>query len=100
MKFMFTDLQAKAKYYYNIFDLDVNEQKSCIDESCKVIYEWNGGEYVPDFNINICVNDKIKLSRSVTNSFKDGLARIVSSSWAFIMTSKKNKFIINYIIKT
>ncbi len=90
MPYSFTAKESNTKYYYNIFDLDVNEQKDCIDVCYDVVDEWNGGEYRPDFNINICVNDQIKLSRSVKNNFRDGLARIVSSSWAFIMTSMFN----------
>lgn len=98
MKEYFTDFNLKKnKYYFKLFDLDQDNvskegsenEKDCISESQNVIYLWNGGEYIPDFNINICVNDQIKLSRSVLKNFKDGFSRIVSSSWALVMTSQR-----------
>ena len=91
MQTYFINKQTKRKYFYKIFDLDANELNTCLDETRNTIEEWYGGQYMPDFYINICVDDTVKLSQNVTNNFKDGLARIFSSSWAFIMTSKKFK---------
>ena len=108
MQEYFTDFDSKKKYPFKMFDLEKNklnkeslgtelnshfeifenEQNDCIEKCQNDIYLWNDGEYKPDFNINILVNDQIKLSKSVLNKFKDGFSRIVSSSWALTMTSK------------
>ena len=71
MQAYFSDKQTKDKYYYKIFDLDENKLEICVDESLRTINEWNGSEYEPDFNVNILVDDQVKLTRSVTNNFKE-----------------------------
>ncbi len=84
----------KNKYHFKIFDLDNYDIDEAVKEANNLIREWHGGKYRPNININICSNDDIIFKSSILNGIKDGISKIVSSSYPFITTSKiQNKFV-------
>lgn len=87
MQKYFNDKKLKNKYYFKIIDLEANDLESNVNEAVATIVEWNGGLYLPDFDINICVNDDAVLPSRVIKGLKNGISKIVSTTYAIISTS-------------
>jgi hypothetical protein len=78
---------TKNKYHFKIFDLDNRDMDDAADEAVSLINEWHGEKYIPEININMCSNDDFIFKSYILNGIKNGIAKIFSLSYPFILTS-------------
>ena len=88
MNNFFKDLNSKVKYHFKIYDLDKIELNYCIEDANDTVNNWHGQKYRPDFYINICVKDDAILPSRITKGIKDGLLKIVSTTYSLVTTCK------------
>lgn len=84
----FCDINSNSKYFFKIIDLDENYEdlREAVDEAFILIYDWHGLKYVPDFFLNLSVKDDAILPSKVTKGVKEGISKLVSSTYSLIIT--------------
>lgn len=83
----FCDENSNLKYYFQIIDLDHEDLSDAIEDAVENIDDWYGDKYAPDFFLNLCVKDDAILPSKVTKGIKEGISKLVSSTYSPITTS-------------